>query len=104
VADDANEAGNEVETFSRPDRIALVAGGVWSRLISQLNEVRELLEAAADRDRRSSSRPSDLQILGRGLGGETRRRLERAAEAAATKAEGDLDPVFAADGAYFTHE
>jgi hypothetical protein len=97
VADDANEAGNEVETFSRPDRIALVAGGVWSRLISQLNEVRELLEAAADRDRRSSSRPSDLQILGRGLGGETRRRLERAAEAAATKAEGDLDLVFAGD-------
>lgn len=90
MADEANEAGNEVETFSRPDRIALVVGGAWTRLILQLNEARELLEVAADRDRRSSSRPSDLQILGRGLGGEKRRLVERATEAAATKAEGDL--------------
>jgi hypothetical protein len=93
VADDANEA----EMFSRPDRIALVVGGIWTRLVLQLNEARELLEAAADRDRRSSNRPSDLQILGRGLGGETRRRVERAAEAAAAKAEGDLYLVLAGD-------
>lgn len=99
MADDAHDAGDEVETFSRSDRITLAVGAIWSRLILQLNEAQELLEAAADRDSRSSSRPSDLQRLGRGLGGETRRRVERAAEAAATEAEGDLLPVFAANDA-----
>lgn len=86
---DGEEAG-----FSRPERIALAVGGILTQLSLKLSEARDLLDAADRRDRAQSSRPADLQQLGRDLGRDARRRIERAAEAAASDVASDLRLAF----------
>jgi len=96
--EDGEVRGEDPETFSRAERIALAIASSWTRLITSLSEELELLETAEQSDRQPRNRPRDLQGMGREIGRDKRHRAERAADEVAVLAEEDLKAIFSPVG------
>ena len=92
------EHPDEPATFSQSEQITLAVGSIWTRLVMQLNESRELLQAADERDRRPTSRPADLQHLGRVIDGARTRKAEQAVEEVLMAIEDHLHELFSPAG------